>query len=167
MIFRLSQQLAKKIKLAPARIAPPDENPFADWSAHVFTADRTHYVLVTNTASLYSTVLYGRGISYDDQFLERSLSQLREFLSDDGQEFIYRRFIAPASAHVEFSKALNRSVTGSMNDLIVHAKHWLVEGDLSPHDASFKLNELPMSALGHENPRERFKSLLGTIGAAR
>ena len=54
---------------------------------------------------------------------------------------------------------LNRSVTGSMNDLVYRAKAWLMEGNLSPQDASFKLNEIPMSALGHANPRERLKSL--------
>lgn len=39
MIFRLSQKLAKKIKEAPSQSLPPDPNPFADWSAHLFTAD--------------------------------------------------------------------------------------------------------------------------------
>ncbi len=78
---------------------------------------------------------------------------------DDGLEFIYARLVAPATATIYFSKALNRSVTGSMNDLVYHAKMWLIEGDLAPHDVSFKLNEMPMSAIGYANPRERLKSL--------
>ncbi len=159
MNFRVSQQLAKKLKLPRLQSAPLDPNPFADWSAHLFTADRTQFILVTNTASLYSTVFYGKGITNDGQFLDRALSAIREYMVDDGHEFIYRRFIAPASETVRFASALNRSVIGSMNDLVYHAQVWLTEGDLSPFDASYKLNDMPMSALDYRNPREAFASL--------
>ena len=159
MIIRLSQKLAKKIKTVPTCVLPPDGNPLADWSAHLFTVARAHYILLTNTASLYSTVLHGGGIASDDTFLSRSLSQLHEFMIDDGQEFLYRQFLAPATRTIRFSKALNRSVIGSMNDLVFSAKVWLAEGDLAPHDVSFRLNETPMSPLGYANPREALKSL--------
>ena len=138
---------------------PLEANPFADWSAHLFTADRATYILLTNTASLYSTVMHGRGISSGGQFLERGLGQIREFMVDDGQEFIYRRFIAPTTGTARFSKALNRSVIGSMNDHIVAAKILLAEHGMSPHDVSFQLNETPLSAIDYANPREALKSL--------
>jgi hypothetical protein len=159
MVIRLSQKLATKIKTAPTRVLPLDENPLADWSAHFFIADRAHYILITNTASLYSTVLHGRGIASEDAFLSRGLSQIRECMTDDGLEFLYQQFVAPATRTVRFSKALNRSVIGSMNDLTLGAKAWLSEGELSPYDVSFRLNETPMSALGYSNPREAVKSL--------
>ena len=163
MISRLSQKLAKKLKTDAADMLPLDENPYADWSAHLFTADRTQYIIVTNTKSLYSVVMFGRGITNESQFIERALGNIREFMEDDGQEFAYRRFIAPASGTIRFGKALNRSVTGSMNDLIKFAKMWLTEGGLSPHDTGFKLNDMPMSALGkprgYQKPREAFKLL--------
>ena len=41
MIFRLSQKLATKLKVGPLRAMPCDENHYADWSANLFTADRT------------------------------------------------------------------------------------------------------------------------------
>src|SRR6185295_5840525 len=113
----------------PLSAQPPSENPYADWSAHLFSADRTQYILLSNTRSLYSTVLYGKGISNDSHLIDRALSNLREFLEDDGLEFVYRRLIAPASATVRFAKALDRSVTGSMNELTTHAKAWLAEGE--------------------------------------
>lgn len=156
MILRLSTKLATRLKVTPSKVLPLDANPFADWSAHLFTADRTQFVIVTNTASLYSTVLYGRGISSESHFIERALSSLREFMEDDGLMSIYERLIAPASSTVQFSKALNRSVTGSMNDLIAHAKIWLTEGELSPHDTAFKLNDIPFSPFKYRRPREVF-----------
>src|ERR1700734_1699777 len=103
MIFRLSQKLNAKIKAGKLFALPLDENPFADWSAHLFVADRTQYILVSNTKSLYSMVLFGKGITDDSTFIERALSNLREFLADDGQQFVYRRFIAPASGTVRFA----------------------------------------------------------------
>jgi len=160
MIFRLSHKLAKKIKEAPTDSLPPDSNPLADWSGHVFTGDRTQYILLTNTASLYSVVMSGRGITDDNEFLNRSLDGIREFMVEDGLEFFYQKFISPASGTVEFSKALNRSVTGSMNDMIYHATMWLVEVGLSTFETSLKLNEIPMSPLGYQDPRTALKALL-------
>src|SRR5436305_4031561 len=112
MIFRLSQKLNAKIKAGTLLALPLHESPLADWSAHLFLAGRTQYILLSNTKSLYSTVLYGKGVTNDSLFIERALSSIRESL-DDGQESTFRRFIAPASASVRFAKALDRSVTGS------------------------------------------------------
>ncbi len=84
MIFRLSHKLAKKLKVPSPKPTPADPTPLADWSAHLFSADRTQYVILTNTPSLYSTVLYGRGITNDRQFLDRALSSVREFMVADG-----------------------------------------------------------------------------------
>ena len=159
MIFRLSQKLAKKLKVTQPKPAPADSNPFADWSAHLFTADRTQYLLLTNTPSLYSTIIYGRGISDDSQFLDRALGAISEFMAADGQEFVFRKFIAPAASNVRFASALNRSVTGSMNDLVNAAQFHIVEDDLSPFDVGFKLNEMPMSYLKYRDPRDAFRSL--------
>lgn len=164
MILRLSQKLAKKLKTSTTDTLPLDENPYADWSAHLFTADRTQYIIMTNTKSLYSTVMYGKGVTDDSRFIERALSTIRDFMEDDGQAFVYQRFIAPALGTVRFAKALNRSVIGSMNELVYHAKVWIVAGGLSPHEVGFKLNDIPMSVLGkprgYEKPREAFNALV-------
>ena len=169
MIFRLSQKLAKKLKTVATDTLPLDENAYADWSAHVFTVGRTQYILVANTKSLYSVVMQGRGITNDKKFTERVLNAVREFMGDDGQEFVYRKFIEPASDNVQFGKALNRSVTGSLNELIKFAELWLAEG-VSPHDVGFRLNGVLMSASatkesqGYGRPRDAFKLLANEGG---
>ena len=81
MILRLSQKLSTKIKAGTLKAMPLDENPYADWSCHLFTVDRTQYILVSNTKSLYSCVLYGKGITNDYPFIQRVLSSLREFMA--------------------------------------------------------------------------------------
>lgn len=146
MIFRLSQKLNTKINVGKLPEMPLDENPYADWSSHLFTADRTQYIILTNTASFYSCIMFGRGITDDSTFIARALETIREFTSDDGQPFIYRKFIAPSAATVSFAKALNRSVTGSMNDHI-HAAKFMLADDMAPSEIGYRLNETPMSAL--------------------
>jgi hypothetical protein len=115
MIFRLSQKLAARLKVSPKLCLPLDVNPFVDWSANLFMAARAQYILITNTSSLYSMVIFGRGIVDDGQFLDAALIAMQEYMEDEGTEFIYRKFVALASAQVRFSKALNRSVIGSMD----------------------------------------------------
>ena len=63
----------------------------------------------------------------------------------------------------------NLTVTGSMNDLINHASAMLVEGELSPFDVGFKLNDVLLSAIApskadkYGKPREVFKTLVRGI----
>lgn len=167
MNFRLSQKLATKIKAGTLKALPLHENPLADWSAHLFVADRTQYILLTNTKSLYSTVCYAKGITNDGTFIDRALGSIREFMEDDGQAFAYQGLIAPATASIRFAKGFSRSVTGSMNDMIGHAAMWMIERELSPHDVGFKLNNIPFSCLtgadgkGYGRPRKVFQSLAG------
>ncbi len=69
MIFRLSQKLAKKVKAGVLGPMPLDENPYADWSGHLFSADRTQYIILTNTKSLNSIVMYGNGVNDHSEFI--------------------------------------------------------------------------------------------------
>lgn len=171
MIFRLSQKLATKLHEGKVPSLPPDENPYVDWSAHLFTADRAQYIIMANTKSLYSVVMFGKGITDGGMFIGRALDNIREFMEADGQAFVYQRFVAPASASVRFGKALDRSATGSMNELVKFAKFWLEQGDISPHDVGFKLNDILLSAIApskadaYGKPREAFKALMDRCGS--
>lgn len=170
MIFRLSQKLSGKLKEGSLPAAPLDPNPFADWSAQLFVAGRARYILLTNTKALYSTVMYGRGITNDGYFIERALSNIREFMESDGHGLIYHRFIVPATGLVHFAKALDRSVTGSMNDLVKQATFLLADGEVAPSEVGFRLNETPMSALAGGSstyglPRDALKQLMSLGGS--
>jgi len=157
MIFRLTQKLAKKVKLPKLPAMPDGRNPFIDWTAHLFTAERAQYIIVTNTASLYSLIMYGRGITDDNELIQGMLAFMREYMVDDGCEFVYRRLIAPHSGIVTFAKSTNRHVIGSMNELIFEAKLYLIERRLSPFETSQQINQTPMSYLDYNCPKEAFR----------
>lgn len=166
VIFRLSQKLNAKIKAGTLATLPLDENPFADWSAHLFIADRAQYILLANTKSLYSLVMYGKGITDDSVFIDRALENIREFMDADGLVPLYRHLIVPATGVVRFAKALDRSVTGSMNELTKFAMDELADGEIAPFDVGTKLNKILLSAIatdgsGYGYPRDAFKAMAG------
>jgi hypothetical protein len=102
---------------------------------------------------------------FSAKLIERALSSIREFMEDDGHGAAYERFIAPASGTVKFAKALNRSVTGSMNDMTKHAAYWLATEEVSPFEIGSRLKEIPMSALKHGRsgygfPRDVFEAMV-------
>lgn len=63
MIFRISNKLGKKIHVLPEMILPALANPYCDWSSTLFTANRSQYIIITNTGSLFSIVTQGKGIT--------------------------------------------------------------------------------------------------------
>src|SRR5262249_16337044 len=135
-------------------------------------AARTQYILLSNTKALYSTVMFGKGITNDSSFIERALRGIRALMEDAGQGAGFERFVAPASATVRFAKALNRSVTGTMSDLAKHATYLLAAGDVSPFDVGNRLNDTPLSALRHGGsaygfPRDVFRTLVASAGGER
>ncbi len=119
----------------------------SDWSAGLFFVGKSQFILVTNTRCLYSTVLPGKGITNEASVVLCALSSIREMMEFDGLEGIYERLLLPASGTIQVAKALNRSVTGSMNDMTKHAAYWLAIGAISLVEIGSRLNEIPMSAL--------------------
>ncbi len=145
----------------PALSSDKNRNPLLDWHAHVFTAQRIQYIILTNTASLYSLVMPGRGIANDRQFVRGARSCMKEFLDIDVAKTLFAEIIEPATEDGKtlFSKSTDRRVAGSMNDLIFQAKFYLAEGHKSPYDTSMLINESPMSYLNYDKPRETFSKL--------
>jgi len=165
MIIRLSQKLARKIKVGKLAELPLNENQYADWSATVFNVGRTQYIMLCNTKSMYSCVMYAKGINNDNSFIVKSLSLIREFMEDDGRDAVYEQHIIPAAGSVTFAKSLNRSVIGSMNELVAAATVILEQDEIAPHSAGTYLNDLLLSAIAGEGdggcgrPKEAFERL--------
>lgn len=166
MIFRLSQRLKQKIKIGTLNASPLDRNPFGDWSCHIFPANRRQYILLCNTKSLYSCVMPAKGITNQKVFAEKAVDSIRDFTADDANQWAFRKFIAPEFKTVQFGKALNRSVTSSMNQLIEYAQDLLIVDAMSPHEVGFKLNDFLLSAIaakksdGYGTPNDAFRRMM-------
>ena len=71
-------------------------------------------------------------------------------------EDIWEKRIRPETESVTYAKALNRSVTGSMNDHIHCARYLMSERVLPLSEVSQGLNDNPLSYLKHVRPKDLF-----------
>ena len=159
MHFRLTQKLAKKIKetgTLPALEA--HQNPLADWTANLFTADRTQYVILCNTATMYTCLFYGAGVNNDDKFIKAALQAIRDAMEDEGLEQLYLDKIVPATGSIRFGKSLNRSVTGSVTEQINAAKARLEDPTQAPYQVA-EMAPLRRPGEGRLSGKERGKPL--------
>ena len=132
---------------------PLDDDPLADWSCRLFIANRRQYIIISNTMSLYSCVIYGKGVTDRDFLVRKTLDAMGECMTADKLQDTYQRQVAPLSTKVSFAKSLNRSVTGSMSDHIHGSKLYLSDG-LAPPEIGVRLNDAPLSALTGSDGRK-------------
>lgn len=160
MIFRLTSMLAKKIGMGTLPDFPGGmNNPLADWCAHVFRVEHRQYILLTNSATLYSVIMPGKGITSGRQFTKNALSCLREFMVLDGTGAAFARLVEENDRNVFFTKMADRRIMGSMNDFVFQAKAYLEYCEKSPLEASLLLNESVKLLLDYGRPMDKFREL--------
>lgn len=164
MLFRLSAKLNTYLKHGRLKDRPLEANPFADWSAHLFLVKREKLILVSNTHSLYSFVMYGHTLPNELRFYERTMNSMRMFMEQDGLEHVYEERIIPNTNMHRYAKALNRSVTGCMRELIYQATYSVGERGIDPIEVGKVLNEFLLSTLKTEGssygcPSDAFRAM--------
>jgi hypothetical protein len=171
MIFRLSQPLNARVKAGVLEALPLHENPLLDWSAHLFPVGRSRFILVSNTGSLLSAVVSAKGVTSETIFRDRAFDAIRACLTSLGHEPLAHTLMADENRAVRFAKALNRSVSGSMNELVKCAEFCMSGGELTLPEVGDRLNDTLLSALaaggshGYGKPTEAFRVLMGRAGS--
>ncbi len=159
MIIRFTEKLSKKLKLGKISKIEEYPGPFLEWYAHLFSIQRTQYILVAEANSLYTLIMYGRGVVDDNIFLQQLLGLLRENMEDVEDRMIFERIIAPNSARITLSKIINKSVLGSINDMVNMSKIIVERDDTSPYDLSVILNNSPFKYINYLSPLAAFNNL--------
>jgi hypothetical protein len=160
VIVRTTGKLAKQIGLPSLDDVPLAKNLLADWTCRVFTVwEKELLMLITNTASLYSLLVPANGLENLEQFDHGLIRYLERHMLSDGFEDVFREHLVPELKTIQFAKSLNRSVTGSMTDMVKLAGYMLVEDGNSPEQVAGRLNETPFGAIDYDHPRERFFKL--------
>ena len=163
MILRLPQTLNAGLGGDPLVALASHANPLLDWSVRAFAAGAKAYVLLSNTRSLYSLVLDVVPGETRTQLAERVADAVGTILDGTGRLAGVCNELAPES--VRFAKALDRSVTGSMNELVAYSEMLLAGGDLSVPEVGVRLNDFLLSALAragekYSTPRAAFAALV-------
>lgn len=164
LIIRLTQALNARLKVPPLHESQLHQNPLLDWSARPFAVEATEHLLLCNTPSLYSVVLSDTTFTDVAPFTERVLGVVWAVLEESGCGSVGRG-VGPT----QFAKFLDRSVTGSMNELVAHATALLDDRSVSIQEVGLRLNEVLLSALGrgvrkYGTPREAFAELVAGAG---
>lgn len=168
MILRLPQTLNARLGGGPLAVSASHANPLLDWSVRAFAAGNKKYVLLSNTRSLYSAALDGVAGETRTLLAERVAGVVGVILDGAGQLAAVGSDLALDS--VRFAKTLDRSVTGSMNELVAYAEMLLAGGDLSVPEVGVRLNDLLLSALArtgekYGTPRAAFAALVAGPGS--
>lgn len=160
MIIRPTAQLAKRIKVKLQVSLPLAEDPVTDWSGRIITHNRVPYIMMTNSPSLYTVVFPARGANDAESLREKFYHSLLDYgmHSDFGQQLFER--VRRSGDNPEFSKSLNRSVIGSMNDMKLHACHLLSICPWQLFPARRNMNEIPMGAIGMNYPEDEMRRLI-------
>lgn len=154
MLMRLTRELQKKVRVNDLVESPGMDAPFLDWTCRTMRAGRKQYILVSNTASLYSCVFPGGAIRSSKILVERAVEAIRDVTERDGKEDIFDELIAPGRTAARFARTFSRSVTGSMNELEASAAIFLEEG-IDCFQVSRRLNQFLLSALS-QGPSTRY-----------
>jgi hypothetical protein len=155
MILRISKKLADKLKI---KSLPENENdvpPLDEWYGHLFTAVKTQYIIFTNAFSLYSVIFPGKGLTNTKSLLEAAKFFLDESQKKDGTE----KFIIKNIEYIDICKTNNRSILGSINDMIALSKLYLTEDRLTIIEILDILNQTPYSYLENNSPIKMIKSV--------
>lgn len=159
LVFRVTQKLATKLKIAIPQTLPRADEPLADWTANLFVADRRQYILIANTATLYAAIFPGSGIKTPVAFINAAMAAIIAQMERDGFRAIVNERLIPVATEVVFSKTGDRSVMGSLNDLVHCARAHIEYGRDSVETTSAKLGKTPLGALDDVYPRKAIAKL--------
>jgi hypothetical protein len=156
MVIHVTGKLSKKLHIPGLPQGHIPAGPHLRWYANIFVANRTHYILTTNAASLFSVVMYGRGITDRSAYLNGLLSVLGEHLNGHGLRLIFERCILAHAGGYAFCATEDRSVLGSMNDMVRFCKSSAADRSLCPWELTELINGTPFSAIGYRQPGDAF-----------
>ncbi len=167
MIFRFTQKLSKKLKINPQPECEYGVSPMEEWYGHLFTANRLQYILFTNAYSLYSVIFPGKGIITMRNFMDICFSVLDEELKDIGSGKIMEEYITPNTTIIDICKTNNRSILGSMNDMINMSKYIFSLENSTLKEVMGLLNKTPFSYLKYKNPRAKLEEYISSREISR
>jgi len=161
--IRCTSKLLNEIRAEPA-VTPKQLPNLSDWHANLLRVDRKKCVLFTNDLTLYSFLIHmvkeSLSVGFGEQF---RLGLLKSLMSDKLDELQVKRMLS-SQGTVMIAQTNNRSVLGSMNDLVfqirclVYSMGGLADANLSV--INHHLNRIPMSAIRYSVGIEELKRRL-------
>jgi hypothetical protein len=158
LTLRPTKKLARQLALDVPRLPVAVPSRVSDWCAHTFLRGNEPWLIFCNTASLYPVFAGSAGVTDGESLARRLGGMVLGVLQTNGfstQAKIFQRELTG----FQFAPIPDRSVLGSVSELIWLADAWFDDVDLTPATLSHKLGKTPMSALGMNRPADALSSL--------
>jgi hypothetical protein len=157
--LRCTQRLLRRLPLDVTANPPASTTRLGDWYANLLFLQHQHLVLCTSERSLLSVIVPAK----DPQRLPLRLRDAAQSLF---RELGYHSDAIAAEmgamAELAVGKTANRSVLGSMNDIVHHCRwHAANRPTLRIRSLELELAEMPSLILDCTFPREQTALLLG------
>jgi len=156
IIIRCTAKVLKELGVSRSQIKdyPDQPGPLQEWYANLFYRNRKKCLIFTNTDSLFSFIVpyvYRKDIKNILELFRKGLSKALFYETFDAEQI---KKIMSLADDVIIAKTNNRSVLGSMNELVFQCQVYLDmhedEGEKGLILASHKLNETPMRGVKEE-----------------
>lgn len=159
--IRCTQKLLKKLKIKPVAAAEAESGRLGGWHANLIIIERKKCVLFTSDTTLYSFFAPGLKKRDFERFSEIFRHNLIVSLKNEGFSQMEIEKALREYQHIEFAATNNRSVLGSMNDLVFHLKYWIDSAGglkvVNLDDLNKRLNRIIMGAVKYANGIEMLK----------
>ena len=159
LTLRPTKKLAKQLGLQIPSAPPVVKSRVADWCVHIFPIGQESWLIFCNTASLYPVFAKGLGVTDDETLVRRAVGMVLQILRENGFSSQAKIIEQELTLGVQWAPIPDRSVLGSISEMIWHSDHYFDDADLTPAILSQRLGTTPMSTLGMNNPARAFKTL--------
>jgi hypothetical protein len=160
-------KLRKEMGLKPSDLFPGEAptSTLGPWHANLIHVGRRKCVLFANDRTLFNFIAPDVSRDKIRRLGELFLDYLNPVLVQEGFPSRLREIISAEYSEVAFTKAHDKSVLGSMNDLAFHYEDNILSagGVHSPEVPRIisTLNRMPMGAIKYSYPVEALKAIYG------
>jgi hypothetical protein len=121
-ILHCTKKAQDRLKIKPSEMLHDHTTRLGNWYCNEFTAARRKYLIFVNEKTLLPVIISIKGLKTVDDIMELFRQRLfKIFLFMEMPEGKFMPELLEMD-HVIFAKTQNRSVIGSMNDIISQAK---------------------------------------------
>lgn len=159
MNLQLTKKLNDKLKKELLEITIDEANELQDFHCNLIKFGRNNCILLTHNTTLFSFVLYGlKAKDFKDfEFILKEYIFKILLALNFSQEQIEK--VLSFIEHINYAKTNNKSVLGSMNEMVYHIDEYLYRGYdiISIHE---RINQIPYKTIEYASAIEKFKLLL-------
>jgi hypothetical protein len=158
MTFRFTKDAKEKLRIPKLSNQIVSDNTIFEWFVGVFTIQRKKFFITTNAKTLYSVISDGSGICSSSKYFQLVLDDFFNQMLKDGLGKFFENYVKCTIDESICAKTNNRSILGSMNDLIFMSKMCLYEESVMK--VTSIINKSPMSYINMDNPIDYSKRII-------